>query len=73
MGSECAEGDIGNNSSGKYRTAIQEELVESITVHLLGFAFCETPKRRKGMGLDPFQDRPKIEEWVKSFLNAQRV
>lgn len=59
--------------SDKYRTAIQEELVESITAHLLGFAFCETLPRRKGMGLDPFQDRPQVRDWIKDYLCARRV
>jgi hypothetical protein len=58
----------------KYKTvAIREELVESIVAYLLGFAFCETLARRKGMGLDPFQDRPQVRDWVKDFLYAERV
>lgn len=51
------------------KRAIDEELAETVTAHLLHFAFCHNDAR----GLDPMADRPEIKQWVKDFLNARKV
>lgn len=49
--------------------AIEEELVESITAWLLGFAYCGDDKR----SLDPFEDRADVGEIIDNFLNAEEL
>lgn len=53
----------------KNNVAIEEELVETIAAHLLGFVFCADEKRR----LDPLVDRPDIKDMIESFLGAEVV
>lgn len=49
--------------------AITEELVESITAHILGFSFREDESLR----LNPLYDRPQIKQFVGDFLNSTRA
>lgn len=51
------------------KAAIEEELVETIAAHLLGFVFCHDEKRR----LDPLSDRADVKEIVENFLRAEVV
>jgi hypothetical protein len=51
------------------RTAISEELCETIAAYFLGFAFCGDDARSR----NPFADRPEIKDFVKDFLNAELV
>lgn len=49
------------------KTAINEELAETITAHILGFSF----RADDDLGAKhPFHDRPEIERFVKNFLDA---
>ncbi len=51
------------------RVAVSEELCETIAAYLLGFAYCGDDER----GKRPFEDRPEIQLFVDSFLNAEQV
>lgn len=53
----------------KIWTPICEELAETIVAYLLGFSYCGDRERN----IDPFADRPEIEEWIKMFLNLKEV
>lgn len=48
------------------RRAIEEELAETISAFLLGFAFCGDTER----SYNPFTDRPEIKKFIRGFLNA---
>lgn len=48
---------------------VDEELAETITAYLLGFAFNPSQKNM----FDPFKDRPKIKELTGKYLNAKLV
>jgi len=50
-----------------YRS-ISEELAESITAYLLGFAYSGDNER----SLDPFKDRPEVKRLMHDFLHARR-
>jgi hypothetical protein len=51
------------------KTAISEEMCESIAAYLLGFAYCGDNLR----GKNPFVDRPEIRDFVRDFLNAELI
>ncbi len=51
------------------RTAISEEMCETVAAHLLGFAYCGEDSR----GRDPFSDRPEVRSFITDFLNAELV
>ena len=51
------------------KTAISEEMCETIAAHLLGFAYSGNDSR----GKNPFADRPEIKDFVRNFLNAELV
>lgn len=51
------------------KTAISEEMCETIAAHLLGFAYCGNDSR----GKNPFADRPEVRDFVRGFLNAELV
>jgi len=51
------------------KTAISEELCESIAAYFLGFAYCGENYRSK----NPFADRPEIKTFVCDFLAAERI
>lgn len=51
------------------KTAISEEMCETIAAHLLGFAYCGDNSR----GKNPFADRPEVRDFVRDFLNAELV
>jgi hypothetical protein len=65
------------NTEGKYEhpnaantlLAINEELAETIAAYIVGFSYCEDPKKQ----LDPFIDRPQVREFIENFLNAELV
>ena len=64
------DGRLRKNPDGSVsKTALNEELAETITAHLLGFVFCDDEKRR----LDPLGDRPRVKELVDVFLNAELI
>lgn len=48
---------------------IEEEIVETIAAHLLGFVYCDNPDRR----FIPLSDRPEITTMVDNFLNAELI
>lgn len=50
-------------------TAISEEMCETIAAHLLGFAYRNNDQK----GNDPFADRLEIKDYIKKFLNAERI
>ena len=52
-----------------YLKAIGEELSETISAYLLGFAFGNDEQR----SMNPFADRPEIKKFVEDFLNAELV
>lgn len=58
-----------DNPSYNVKTAISEELCETIAAYLLGFAYCGDNSR----GKDPFSDRPEIRDFVRDFLNAESL
>ena len=49
--------------------AIDEEIVETIAAHLLGFVFCQDEERR----LDPLADRREIQSLIDDFLHVELV
>lgn len=51
------------------KTAISEEMCETIAAHLLGFAYCGDNSR----GKNPFADRPEVRDFVRDFLNAELI
>ncbi|MBI2573459.1 hypothetical protein HYV86_06355 [Candidatus Woesearchaeota archaeon] len=51
------------------RTAISEEMCETIAAYVLDFAFSGDEKRN----YDPFGDRPEIKDFVKNFLEARKI
>ncbi len=51
------------------KTAISEEMCETIAAHLLGFAYRGDDSR----GRNPFSDRPEVRSFVIDFLNAELV
>ncbi len=51
------------------KTAVNEELAESIAAYLLNFVYCDDPDRR----MDPFRDRPEVKKLVDDFLNAELI
>ena len=53
----------------KALSAIDEEIVETIAAHLLGFVFCRDEERR----LDPLADRSEIQSLIDDFLHAELV
>lgn len=63
-----AQGKFLNTKKVSQETSINEELAETITAHLLGFAFCGDDAR----GLNPFSDRPEVRKFVEDYLNARR-
>ncbi len=61
-----------SNNDGKVQTdklelAVNEELAESIAAYQLGFAMTPNPENR----LNPFEDRPKIKEFVEDLINSE--
>ncbi len=51
------------------KTAISEEMCETIAAYLLGFAYCGDDFR----GKNPFADRAEIKDFIKDFLSAELV
>ena len=47
---------------------VEEAMVEAMAAHLLGFAF-----RTDGSGLEPFQDRQPLRQYITDFLMAERM
>lgn len=64
-----ADDTFDRNDTGRLRTAISEELCETIAAYFLGFAYCGDDSRRK----NPFADRPEIKDFVRDFLAAELV
>ena len=58
-----------DKSNYNVKTAISEEMCETIAAHLLGFAYCGNDSR----GKNPFTDRPEVKDFVRDFLNAELV
>jgi hypothetical protein len=58
-----------DNLNYNLKTAISEELCETIAAYYLGFAYCGDDARSRS----PFADRPEIKEYVRNFLNAELV
>src|SRR3989344_738960 len=58
-----------NNPNYNAKTAISEEMCETIAAHILGFAYCGDSSR----GKNPFSDRPGVIDFVTDFLNAELV
>ena len=58
-----------NSNPTKQKTAISEEMCETIAAYILKFAFCGDDARSR----DPFVDRPEIKEFVDNFLNAELI
>jgi hypothetical protein len=58
-----------DNPNYNVKTAISEEMCETIAAHLLGFAYCGDDLR----GKDPFADRPEIKDFIEDFLNAELI
>jgi len=58
-----------DNPNYNAKTAISEEMCETIATYLLGFAFCGDNSR----GKNPFSDRPEVRDFVRDFLNAELV
>ena len=56
-------------NEARIKTAISEELAESVAACSLGFAYCEDECR----ALDPFRTRPDVEDFVYDFVNAELV
>jgi hypothetical protein len=50
-------------------TAVSEEMCETIAAYFLGFAYCGDDKR----GKDPFEDRPRVKDFIEEFLKAKLV
>ncbi|MSR86525.1 hypothetical protein EXS74_03970 [Candidatus Woesearchaeota archaeon] len=63
------EGNLFESANPTYnvKTAIAEEMTETIAAYLLGFSFCEEEKRRT----TPFIDRPEIQKGIEEFLAAE--
>ncbi len=51
------------------KTAISEEMCETIAADLLGFAYCGDDSR----GRNPFADRPEVRDFIIEFLNAELI
>jgi hypothetical protein len=58
-----------DNPNYNVKTAISEEMCETIAAHLLGFAYCGDNSR----GKNPFADRPEVRDFVRDFLNAELI
>ena len=58
-----------DNPDYNAKTAISEEMCETIAAHLLGFAYCGDNSR----GKNPFADRPEVRDFVRDFLNAELI
>ena len=58
-----------DNPNYNAKTAISEEMCETIAAYLLGFAYCGDNSR----GKNPFSDRPKVRDFVRDFLNAELI
>ena len=60
-----------NTDNGEYSsdTGIKEEFCESLAAYKLGFVYSSDEKRQ----LDPFYDRPEVEEFIKNFLDAKKL
>jgi hypothetical protein len=58
-----------DNPNYNAKTAISEEMCETIAAHLLGFAYCGDNSR----GKNPFSDRPEVRNFVRDFLNAELI
>ena len=56
-----------DNPNYSAKTAISEEVCETIAAYLLGFAYCGDNSR----GKNPFSDRPEVRDFVRDFLNAE--
>ncbi|MGV8152252.1 MAG: hypothetical protein ACP5OG_04155 [Candidatus Nanoarchaeia archaeon] len=57
-----------NSSQIRIDTSISEELAETITADLLGFAYSGDER-----SLNPFWDRPEIKDLIHDFLNAKLI
>lgn len=55
--------------SSNVKTAISEEMCETIAAYLLGFAYCGDDSR----GGNPFIDRSEVKDFVRDFLNAKLI
>lgn len=58
-----------DNPSYNVKTAISEEMCETIAAYFLGFAYCGDDSR----GKNPFSDRPEVRDFVRDFLNAELI
>jgi hypothetical protein len=58
-----------DNPNYNAKTAISEEMCETIAAHFLGFAYCGDNSR----GKNPFSDRPEVRDFVRDFLNAELI
>ena len=58
-----------DNPNYNVKTAISEEMCETIAAYLLGFAYCGDNSR----GKNPFTDRPEVRDFVRDFLNAELI
>jgi len=58
-----------DNPDYNAKTAISEEMCETIAAYLLKFAYCGNDAR----GRNPFEDRPEVEKFVRDFLEAELV
>lgn len=58
-----------DNPNYNVKTAISEEMCETIAAYLLDFAYSGDNSR----GKHPFADRPEVRDFVKDFLNAELI
>lgn len=58
-----------DNPSYNAKTAISEEMCETIAAYILRFAYCGDSSR----GANPFADRPEVIDFVRDFLNAELI
>jgi hypothetical protein len=56
-------------TDSRFNICVGEEFCESVAALMLGYIYCDDPKRC----FDPFNDRPEVKQLVEDFLNAEHV